>query len=76
MKAWCHGSRRAVPVPASERWDDTRHANCTVCGLRLEFKGGTLPKHRRRGCLVAGCESPQTGGGLCEHHNREIVGVP
>lgn len=72
-RPWCNGGRRAVP--GLSPYDADRDTNCPVCGIRLRTRAALVPNHRERRCLVAGCEKPQTGGGLCVEHNREIVGV-
>ena len=72
-KPWCFGSRRAIPGHYPQ--DPPALANCPECGVVVTLEKGCVPKHHRNGCLVAGCEEPQTGGGLCAEHGREIVGV-
>lgn len=73
-RPWCRGSRRAIPghYPYHRA---TEMATCPECGARLKLERGCVPKHHRHGCLIAGCDEPQTGGGLCKEHGREIVGV-
>jgi hypothetical protein len=74
MRPWCTGSRKAV-APFEPYAKPQPSANCPVCGLLVQLRGGCIPNHRERRCLYAGCENPQTGGGLCEMHAREIVGT-
>jgi len=70
---WCHGSLKAVP--GHDRWFRPESiVTCPSCGLRMKLHGGCLPKHRLRVCLAPGCEKPQSAGGLCADHAREIVG--
>lgn len=71
--AFCPGSRRALALDRRTSLAKGEKVLCPECGLTMEPRGGKLPDHRFRKCIIPGCTRPRGLSGFCEACRREIA---